>query len=183
MDVNMCMQKLQNVSHEVPFMIVGQDAGDVPISRGQRLKYVCAGVRLEENLNVKHQTFNANIIRIILQLLTREVDIDMWKNFPLPPWGIALVKKNLCPSWEKSGASFWKERKTSACLYIVCVPKRAGLQGFSIFCFCLLLVRAQTHGTNTCLFFSTNCSTTTGKLSSRTCLCNQLSLSSSCFWE
>lgn len=85
MDVNMCMQKLQNVSHEVPFMIVGQDAGDVPVSRGQRLKYVCAGVRLEENFNIKHQTFNANIIRIILQLLTREVDIDMWKNFPLPP--------------------------------------------------------------------------------------------------
>lgn len=33
----------------------------------------------------------------------------MWKNFPLPPWGIALVKKNLCPSLEKSGGSFWRE--------------------------------------------------------------------------
>lgn len=30
-------------------MIVGQDAGDVPVSRGQGLKYVCASVRLEES--------------------------------------------------------------------------------------------------------------------------------------
>lgn len=30
-------------------MIVGQDAGDVPVSRGQGLKYVCASVRLEGN--------------------------------------------------------------------------------------------------------------------------------------
>lgn len=44
-------------------------------------------------------------------LLTMEVDIEMWKNFPLPPWGIALVKKNLCPSWEKSGGSFCRARE------------------------------------------------------------------------
>lgn len=44
--------------------------------------------------------------------------MEMWKNFPLPPWGIALVKKNLCPSWEKSGASFCRrgENKTSGCV-------------------------------------------------------------------
>lgn len=35
--------------------------------------------------------------------------MEMWKNFPLPPWGIALVKKNLWPSWAKSGASFCSE--------------------------------------------------------------------------
>lgn len=58
-------------------------------------------------------------------IVTIEVDIEMWKNFPLPPWGIALVKKNLCPSWEKSGASFCrKERKTSGC--------DTSLQGFNI---------------------------------------------------
>ncbi len=68
-------------------MIVGQDAGDVPVSRGQRLKYVCASVRLEgnETLNTPYQTFSTNIFRIIWQLLTIEVDMEMWKNFPLPP--------------------------------------------------------------------------------------------------
>lgn len=45
----MCAQKHQKVLHEVLVMIVGQDSGDVPVSRGQGLKYVGARVRLEEN--------------------------------------------------------------------------------------------------------------------------------------
>lgn len=40
------MQRYQNVLHEVPLMIVRQDAGDVPVPRRQGLKYVCAGVGL-----------------------------------------------------------------------------------------------------------------------------------------
>lgn len=41
--------------------------------------------------------------------------MEMWKNFPLPPCGIALVKKNLCPSWEKRGGSFCGQGKTCVC--------------------------------------------------------------------
>lgn len=42
--------------------------------------------------------------------------MEMWKNFPLPPWGMALVKKNLCPSLENSGCSFYRDNKT------ICIP-------------------------------------------------------------
>lgn len=48
---------------------------------------------------------------LLLQVFTKKVDMEMWKNFPLPPWGMALVKKNLCPSLEKSGGSFCGDRK------------------------------------------------------------------------
>lgn len=61
-----------------------------------------------------------------------EVDIEMWKNFPLPPWGIARVKKNLCPSWEKSGTSFCREGRkntTPVCVYMTFVSKTC-LPGF-----------------------------------------------------
>lgn len=95
----------------------------------------------------------------------------MWKNFPLPPWGIALVKKNLCPSWEKSGASFCREekkrRKTSARVYQVCIQKQA-CRAFSISS--NILVRAQTHGANTACFF-TNFFTTTGQCFSHLPVC------------
>lgn len=46
---SMCARKHQGVLHEVPLVIVGQDAGDVPVSGGQGLEYVCASVRLEGN--------------------------------------------------------------------------------------------------------------------------------------
>ncbi len=41
--------------------------------------------------------------------LTWEVDMDIWKNFPRPPCGMARVKKNLYPSLENSGGSFCRE--------------------------------------------------------------------------
>lgn len=34
------------------------------------------------------------------------MDMEMWKNFPRPPCGIALVKNSLRPSLENSGSSF-----------------------------------------------------------------------------
>lgn len=36
------------VLHEVPFMVVGQDARDVPVSRCEGLKDVCTRVRLKQ---------------------------------------------------------------------------------------------------------------------------------------
>lgn len=39
---------VSEVLHEVPFMIVGQDAGDVPVSRREGLKDVCARVGLKK---------------------------------------------------------------------------------------------------------------------------------------
>lgn len=41
----------ENVSHEVPAVIVGQDFGDVPVPGGQRLQDVCARVRLRHRTN------------------------------------------------------------------------------------------------------------------------------------
>ncbi len=38
--------------------------------------------------------------------------MDMWKNFPRPPWGTARVKKNLYPSLENSGGSFCTDSPT-----------------------------------------------------------------------
>lgn len=35
--------------------------------------------------------------------------MDIWKNFPRPPCGMARVKKNLYPSLENSGGSFCRE--------------------------------------------------------------------------
>jgi len=87
-------------------MIVGQNPGDVPVSRSQGLQDVCAGVRLEDRRGLWTHWTVSRTTTATAPLLTIEVDMEMWKNFPRPPWGIALVKKNLCPSWEKSGASF-----------------------------------------------------------------------------
>lgn len=42
-----CSKKPENVLHEVLFMVVGQDFGDIPVSRGQGLKDVRARVGLE----------------------------------------------------------------------------------------------------------------------------------------
>lgn len=42
-----CSEKAEMVSHEVLFVVVGQDFGDIPVSGGQGLKYVGAGVGLE----------------------------------------------------------------------------------------------------------------------------------------
>lgn len=94
--------------------------------------------------------------------------MEMWKNFPLPPWGIALVKKNLYPSLEKSGGSFWREERSYKN-----VP--AGL-------FISLSVYLFMHTRNKkkeSVFWPTRLL----RLSSHTCRCNQLSLSSSCFWK
>lgn len=42
----------------------------------------------------------------IAETCTCEMDMEMWKNFPRPPCGIALVKNSLRPSLENSGSSF-----------------------------------------------------------------------------
>lgn len=42
-----CSTNPESVLHEVLFMIVGQDFGDIPVSRGQGLKDVRARVGLE----------------------------------------------------------------------------------------------------------------------------------------
>lgn len=36
--------------------------------------------------------------------------MEMWKNLPLPPWGMARVKKSFSPSLENSGFSFWRQK-------------------------------------------------------------------------
>lgn len=46
-------RKVNEVLHEVPFMIVGQDAGDVPVSRREGLEDVCARVRLKTTKTTK----------------------------------------------------------------------------------------------------------------------------------
>lgn len=38
--------------------------------------------------------------------LTWETDMEMWKNLPLPPCGMARVKKSFRPSLENRGSSF-----------------------------------------------------------------------------
>lgn len=77
----------ENVSHEVPAVTVGQDLGDVPVPRGQRLQDVCAGVRLQ--VKNKHSLAGGRSHKVLVGFLPRpltmEVDIEMWKNFPLPP--------------------------------------------------------------------------------------------------
>lgn len=81
-------EKCPNVLHEVPFAVVGQNPGDVPVSRGQGLKYVRAGVGLGGQQKAREhpgQTRPADAVRPTAQLLTMEVDMEMWKNFPLPP--------------------------------------------------------------------------------------------------
>lgn len=37
---------------------------------------------------------------------TWETDMEMWKNLPLPPCGMARVKKSFRPSLENRGSSF-----------------------------------------------------------------------------
>lgn len=64
-----------------------------------------AGIKPKVKPEGRHQPW------VLLQVFTRKVDMEMWKNFPLPPWGMALVKKNLCPSLEKSGGSFCRDTK------------------------------------------------------------------------
>lgn len=44
-----CGKNPEKVLHEVLFMVVGQDSGDIPVPRGQGLKDVRARVGLEEN--------------------------------------------------------------------------------------------------------------------------------------
>lgn len=103
--------------------------------------------------------------------------MEMWKNFPLPPWGMALVKKNLWPSREKSGGSFCREKEK---LLHVCQVATC-LQGF---CFCFLLIylfRLRLMQQTLSVSFTT--AAEGAAFSSCTCLCNQLSLSSSCFWK
>lgn len=52
-------QKHQKVLHEVVFMIVGQDAGNIPVSRGQGLKDICTSVWLNDNSTINTQTSKA----------------------------------------------------------------------------------------------------------------------------
>lgn len=65
------MQKHEDVLHEVPLMIIGQDAGDIPVSGGQGLKYVCARVRLEKNVtfNTTTKDFNKILIQDISEVV------------------------------------------------------------------------------------------------------------------
>lgn len=77
-----CSEAREKVSHEVLFVVVGQDFGDVPVSGGQGLKYVHAAVGLE--CLGKGETGWGGAPGFLL-LFTRDVDMEMWKNFPLPP--------------------------------------------------------------------------------------------------
>lgn len=75
--------KTENILHEVLVVVVGQDSGDVPVPRGEGLEDVRAGVGLEE-----HQRLDGGegwTAGDFCMCVTRKVDMEMWKNFPLPP--------------------------------------------------------------------------------------------------
>lgn len=77
------LKNAENVLHEVLVMVVGQDSGDVPVPRGQGLEDVRAGVGLEGHRRLdRGQGWTA---ADFYTCVTRKVDMEMWKNFPLPP--------------------------------------------------------------------------------------------------
>lgn len=146
-------------------MIVGQDAGDVPVSGGQRLKDVCARVRLEDSegpLNTLYQTFNTDIIRVFHYHSGGHRDVEELSSPTLRDCSgeeefVSVVGEERSFILQRG----WKN---------ICMCPKTCLLGFCISC-----LQAQTHKVKT-----THDHRGT-MFPSRTCLCNQLSLSSSCF--
>ena len=145
----------QSVLHEVSFVIVGQDSGDVPVPRRQGLQYVCARVGLEENKNTEHTAPNPSS-------QGETCSRSPWR------WTWRCGRTFLCHPEE----SLWWKRTCVRPGRRVAVRSAEGrdkhlhvAQNVPAGAFWL------PHNNRDAVF------------SSRTCLCNQLSLSSSCFWK
>lgn len=65
------------------------------------------GFEWRENGNIYKIKTDLHInLRNTGSFCTWEMDMEMWKNFPLPPCGMARVKKSFKPSLENRGFSF-----------------------------------------------------------------------------
>lgn len=94
------------LSHQLAVLVVGQDLRDVPVSRRDGLQSVRAGIRLRtRDGNVYRSRVHVNLTAKASDR-TWETDMEMWKNLPLPPCGMARVKKSFSPSLENRGSSF-----------------------------------------------------------------------------
>lgn len=94
------------LSHQLAVLVVGQNLRDVPVPRRDGLQRVRAGVRLQtQNGNVFQSRVHVNLMAKASDR-TWEMDMEMWKNLPLPPCGMARVKKSFSPSLENRGSSF-----------------------------------------------------------------------------
>lgn len=152
-------------------MIVGQDARDVPVSRCEGLKDVRACVRLKKQQQIDQisvSNHKCHSEKVTCQYAPTRWTWRCGKTFLFHPEGSLGWRRTCVHLWKrvalhsaKKERRKWKKKKQLICLL------------------------KSTHSTHKYLVMELflNQLLCSNRFSSHTCRCNQLSLSSSCFWK